>query len=115
MQVECDGIGLEAPGFKPRKVQHVAERVEQAARRFQQRLGMKLLRFIERRSEQKLGHSRDRLHRRPELMANSVKQFGLCLVSSPPPAPYAPLLSRRRDAGPGHQIVRVGALSLHLE
>src|SRR5215467_6744434 len=42
MQVECDGIGLEASGFEPRKVQHVVERGEQAARRLEQRLGMKL-------------------------------------------------------------------------
>ena len=60
VQVERYGIGLETPGLEAGEIQYVVERVEQAARRLKQRLGMALLRLVERCRKQKLAHGHDR-------------------------------------------------------
>jgi hypothetical protein len=82
VQVERCGIGLETPALEAGEIQHVVERVEQAARRLKQRLGMTLLRFVERCREQELAHGDDCLYRRSQLMTDRGEQLRLRLVGS---------------------------------
>src|SRR4029079_18445077 len=64
----------ETPGLEAGEIQYVVERVEQAARRLKQRLGMTLLRLVERCRKQKLAHGHDRFHRRFQLMTDRGEQ-----------------------------------------
>jgi len=64
----------ETPGLEAGEIQYVVERVEQAARRLKQRLGMTLLRLVERCRKQKLAHGHDRFHRRSQLMTDRGEQ-----------------------------------------
>ena len=72
----------ETPGLEAGEIQYVVERVEQAARRLKQRLGMTLLRLVERCRKQKLAHGHDRFHRRSQLMTDRGEQLRLRLVGS---------------------------------
>src|SRR5262245_11060083 len=81
VQVERYRIGLETPGLEAGEIQHVVERIEQAARRLKQRLGM-TLRLVKRRRKQKLAHGYERFHWRSQLMTDRGEQLRLRLVGS---------------------------------
>ena len=82
VQVERYEIGLETPGCEAGEIQHVVERIEQAAPRLKQRLGMTLLRLVKRCRKQKLAHGHDRFHWRSQLMTDRGEQLRLRLVGS---------------------------------
>src|SRR5262245_23378328 len=82
VQVERCEIGLETPGCEAGEIRHVVERIEQAAPRLKQRLGMTLLRLVKRCRKQKLAHGHDRFHWRSQLMTDRGEQLRLRLVGS---------------------------------